>query len=215
MLKLTRLAAAVATTCVVASAPALAQSLPIVGGVTSVSLVAAPVLSGAGLSVGGLGAAQISPGSDGTPLAYFPVTGGSIDTVSFAGSIEHAGSGLSLSNASATVDLTNFVIDTSTGFLSGNVAVGATALGVVPLFSLGSSGIAIAPFSLSLTPEAGAALATVFGIPNLAGALIGNANSIPITAPIPEPATWMSMLLGLGLVGAAMRRRRAANEGQA
>lgn len=214
MMKLSRLAAAVATTCVVASVPALAQSLPIVGGVTSVSLVAAPVLSGAGLSVGGLGSAQISPGSNGIPLAYFPVTGGSIDTVSFAGGIQHAGSGLSLSNASTTVNLTDFVIDTTTGFLTSNVAVGGTALGMLPLFSIGNSGIPIAPFSLSLTPDAGLALVALFGIPNLAGALIGNANSIPITAPIPEPATWLSMLAGLGLMGAAMRRRRAANEAQ-
>ena len=209
-MKLSPLAAAVATTCTLLATPALAQSLPIVGGVTSVTLTSAPALTGLGLGVGGLGSALISPGSAGTPLAYFPVTGGSIDTVSFAGSIEHAGSGLSLSNATATVNLTDFVIDTVGGTLSGSVAVGASSLGVVPLFTLGSSGNAVAPFSLSLTSAAAGALTTVFGVPDLTGFLIGNANTIPITAAVPEPATVLSMLAGLGLIGVAMRRRQVA-----
>lgn len=214
-MKLSHLAAAVAVAATVSATPALAQSLPIVGGVTSVSLTSAPALTGLGLSVGGLGTATISPGSAGTPLAYFPVTGGSINTATFAGSIQHTGSGLSLSTPSTTVNLTNFVIDTVGGTLSGNVAVGATSLGVVPLFNLGSSGIAVAPFSLSLTSAAAGALSTVFGVPNLTGFLIGNANTIPVTV-VPEPATVLSMLAGLGLIGATVyRRRRAANDERA
>jgi hypothetical protein len=215
-MKLSHLAAAVAVACTVSATPALAQSLPIVGGVTSVSLTSASALTGLGLSVGGLGTAEISPGSAGTPLAYFPVTGGSIDTATFAGSIQHTGSGLSLSTATTTVNLTNFVIDTVAGTLSGNVAVGATNLGVVPLFNLGSSGIAVAPFSLTLSSAAAGALSTVFGVPNLTGFLIGNANTIPITSAVPEPATVLSMLAGLGLIGVALqRRRRAANDERA
>lgn len=207
-MKLSVLAAVVVSAFAAAAAPAYAQSLPIVGGTTSVSLVSAPTLSAAGLSVGGLGSAQLSPGSDGIPLAYFPVTGGTLNTATFAGTIQHAGSGLSLSTAAATVNLSNFVIDTGAGLLSGNVAVGGTALGVVPLFSLGSSGIATAPFSLSLTSAAAGALSSVFGIPNLTGALIGNANTIPITAAVPEPATYLSLAAGLGLLALTLRRRR-------
>ncbi len=210
-MKLSTLATAVALTSTLSAAPALAQNLPIVGGITSVSLTSASALAGLGLSVGGLGSATISPGSTGTPLAYFPVTGGSINTDSFAGSILHAGSGLSLSTSAATVNLTNFVINTVSGTLSGNVAVGATNLGVVPLFNLGSSGIAVAPFSLSLTSAAAGALSTVFGVPNLTGFLIGNANTLPITSAVPEPATVLSMLAGLALIGATLRRRQAAN----
>lgn len=33
---------------------------------------------------------------------------------------------------------------------------------------------------------------------------------VTIGAPLPEPATWMTMLLGFGLAGAALRRRRKA-----
>ena len=36
-----------------------------------------------------------------------------------------------------------------------------------------------------------------------------NATSSPVTAAVPEPATWAMMLLGFGAVGYAMRRRRA------
>ncbi len=213
-MKLSHLAAAVATTCTLLATPALAQSLPIIGGVTSVTLTSAPALTGLGLGVGGLGSAIISPGSAGTPLAYFPVTGGSIDTVSFAGSIEHAGSGLSLSTAAVTLNLTNFVIDTVGGTLSGNAAVGSTALGVVPLFNLGSSGVAVAPFSLSLTSAAAGALTALFGVPDLTGFRIGDANTIPVTV-VPEPATVLTMLAGLGLIGVMLRRRQAANQDRA
>ncbi len=209
------LAAAAALSFGLASAPAFAQSLPIVGGVTSVSLVAAPTLTAAGLTVGGLGTAQISPGSAGIPLAFFPVTGGSLDTATFAGSIQHSGSGLFLSNSSATVNLRDFVIDTVGGTLTGQVSVGSTVLGAVPLFTLGSSGVATAPFSLSLTAAAAGALSQVFGIPNLTGAVIGNANTIPITSAVPEPATVLSLLVGLGLIGLSVTRRRAANEDRA
>jgi hypothetical protein len=209
-MKTSFLAATAAAAMTFPAAQALAQALPITGGITSVALVSAPVLTGAGLAVGGLGSAQLSPGSTGIPLAYFPVTGGSINTASFAGSIQHDGSGLSLTSSSASVDLTNFVIDTVSGLLSGNVATGGSSLGVVPLFNIGASGVASAPFSLTLTAAAAGALSTVFGIPNLTGALIGNANTVPITTAVPEPKTVLSMLAGLGLIGWSLRRRRSA-----
>jgi hypothetical protein len=33
--------------------------------------------------------------------------------------------------------------------------------------------------------------------------------TLPVAAPIPEPATWLMMIAGMGLVGATMRRRKA------
>jgi hypothetical protein len=191
-----------------AAGTAHAQALPITGGLTSVRLVAAPVLFGAGLSVGTVGTAVVSPGSDGIPIAYFGVTGGSIDTASFAGRIEHDGSGLRLSSNSASVSLTDFVIDTTTLLLSGDVTIGSTVLSDVPLFNISLSGIAATPYSLALTAAAAGALSTVFGIPNLTGATTGLANTIPITTAIPEPATVASMLAGLALLGMTLGRRR-------
>lgn len=34
---------------------------------------------------------------------------------------------------------------------------------------------------------------------------------VDLTGAVPEPATWMTMILGFGVVGAAMRRRKVAN----
>jgi hypothetical protein len=33
-------------------------------------------------------------------------------------------------------------------------------------------------------------------------------DNVEISAPVPEPGTWLTMLLGFGVVGAALRRRR-------
>jgi PEP-CTERM motif len=202
-------AAAAATSLVLASAPALAAPLPVVGGTTSVKLTAAPVFTGAGLSVGPVGTATVSPGSDGVPVAYFAVTGGTFDTGSFAGSIEHTGSGLSLTSSSASVSLTNFVIDTSALVLSGDVAFGTTSLADVPLFNIGLSGSPFLPFTLTLTSQAAGALTAIFGVPDLTGVTAGLANTVPITTAVPEPATVLSMLAGIGLMSLTLSRRRA------
>jgi hypothetical protein len=37
-------------------------------------------------------------------------------------------------------------------------------------------------------------------------------NSIKVTSGVPEPTTWMTMILGFGVVGAALRRRRGATK---
>jgi hypothetical protein len=188
----------------------VAQALPIVDGFTSVRLDAAPTLVGAGVSLGLLGSALLSPGSNGIPLAYFPITGGAIDTATFAGSIEHAGSGLSLTRAGTTVNLSDFVIDTVGGQLTGKVNIGATTLTDVSLFSIGLTGSPAAPFSLSLTATAAGALSSALGVPDLTGVQIGAANTLPITAAVPEPSTYAAMLGGLGVLGWVASRRRKA-----
>jgi hypothetical protein len=203
-------AAAALLAALAAPAAVHAQALPIVGGVTSVTLTAAPTLTTLGVGFGTLGTASASPGSDGIPLVYFPVTGGSIDTASFAGSIEHDGSGLSLSSGGTTVNLTDFVIDTVALTLTGQVAVvDGPALGAVPIFNLGFSTNPVSPFTLSLTAAAAGAITTVFGLPDLTGVTLGTANTIPITTAVPEPATYAAMLAGLALVALTLARRRA------
>ncbi len=199
--------ASAAAVALLGTAAAQAAPLPITGGTTAVTLTSAGALTGLGLGVASLGTATITPGSAGTPIAYFGVTGGSIDTASFAGRIEHAGSGLRLFTSSASIDLTNFVIDTTSNVLSGSVSFGSTALSAVPLFTIGASGVITSPFSLTLTGTAAGALSSVFGVGNLTGTVIGTANTVPIAA-VPEPATVASMLAGLALIGGVMSRRK-------
>jgi hypothetical protein len=207
-MKFLRFVAGLLSSLVIASGAA--HALPIVGGITVVKLTSAPVLGGADVSVGVLGSALVSPGSDGLPLAFFPVTGGAIDTGTFAGSIEHAGSGLSLTKDGTTIELTNFVIDTVSLLLSGDVAFGATTLDDVGLFDIGLSGNAAYPFSLSLTSAAAGALTAVLGLPDLTGLEAGIANSIPITA-VPEASSWLMMGLGLSLLLLFGWKRRQAS----
>jgi PEP-CTERM motif len=208
-MKFSLIATAAAMTFAAASV-AQAAALPIVGGVTSVTVTSAPTLTALGLGFAPLGSAVASPGSAGTPLVYFPVTGGSIDTASFAGTIAHNGSGIRLFNSTASANLTDFLINTSTGVLSGSVAFGTTTLTGVPLFNLSASGVITSPFNLTVTAAAGGALSTIFGIPNITGAVLGTANTIPITTAVPEPATVASMLAGLALMGGMLARRRSA-----
>lgn len=195
-----------------AAGTAQAQALPIVGGFTSVRLDAAPTLTSAGVSVGVLGSALFSPGSNGIPLVYFPITGGAIDTATFAGSIQHDGSGLSLTRAGTTVNLGNFVIDTVGNQLSGRVTIGATTLENVSLFNIGLTNSPAAPFSLSLTGTAAGALTSALGLPELTGVQVGSASTLPITAAVPEPSTYAAMIGGLGVLGLVARRRTKAEK---
>lgn len=186
-----------------------AHALPIIDGWTAVQLTSAPTLVGAGLGVAPLGSALVSPGSAGIPVAYFEVTGGAIDTATFAGKIEHEGSGLALSNGATTVKLENFIINTVALSLSGDVTVGATTLPDVALFAIGLSGSPAYPFSLALTAGAAGALSQFLGVPDLTGAQIGIASTTPVTSAVPEASTYLLMMAGLGAVGFVARRRSA------
>jgi hypothetical protein len=190
-----------------------ARALPLAGDQTIVLLTSAGLLDSVGISVAGSGTAVVALDVAGRPEALFPITGG--DLTGLAGTIEHEGSGLVLSQGATDLPLGNFLIDTTQLLLFGD-----TPLGNVPLFDIGlctnlagtaaecvdgDGSVLLDGFKLSITSTAAGALSQVFGLPDLTGAQIGVAR---IDARVvPEPGT--AMLLGLGLAGAALRGRGA------
>lgn len=180
--------------------PASAQN--IVGGNTAVTLTSAPTLTSLGLSVAPTGSAKVALNGSGLPVATFPITGGSIDGTTGAALIEHNGSGLQFTSGSNSLSIYDFLINTSTDLVSGGATANGSILGSVPLFSIGSGD------SLLLTSQASGAFSSVFGVNIAAGTQIGTAQVNPITAPVPEPKTWLMMLLGFGILGLAIRNKR-------
>jgi hypothetical protein len=178
------------------------QAAVITGGMTDVVLTSADVLSGLSVTVTPLGSATIQPTTP-SPTAVFPITGGSIGPSGAL--IQHDGSGLELSTATASIDLENFLIDTAGGVVDGLVTIGAgPPVGVVALFTLGTGTSPTMNIPLTLTSGAADALNTVFfpagGGPFSTATQIGIASTFPTTA-VPEPATWGMILLGFTGLG--------------
>ncbi|MBC7442959.1 MAG: hypothetical protein H7311_10665 [Ramlibacter sp.] len=125
------------------AAPKALASIPALTGVdTAVLLDAdfAAALTSLGLTPGTVGTATLTDGS-----LHFPITGGNVDYYDpeesyrpfVQGSIEHEGSGFSLTAGDTVVELTNFTIDPGTSKLFGDVTVnGASAATQVLLFNL-------------------------------------------------------------------------------
>ena len=123
--------------------PKAVASIPALSGVdTSVLLDAdfAAALTTLGLTPGTVGTATLTDGS-----LHFPITGGNVDYYDpeedyrpyVQGSIEHEGSGFSLTAGDTVVELTNFTIDPGTSKLFGDVSVnGESAATQVLLFNL-------------------------------------------------------------------------------
>lgn len=126
-----------------AAAEAPLASIPSLHGVdTAVLLDAdfAAALGTLGLTPGTVGTATLEEGS-----LHFPITGGNVDyydpngTVRpyVQGSLEHEGSGFSLTAGDTVVELTNFTIDPGTSELFGDVTVnGESAATQVKIFDL-------------------------------------------------------------------------------
>ncbi len=123
--------------------PTPLASIPSLSGVdTAVLLDAdfAAALESLGLTAGTVGTATLEEGS-----LHFPITGGNVDYYDPAedyrpfvqGSIEHEGSGFSLTAGDTVVELTNFTIDPATSELFGDVTVnGESAATQALLFDL-------------------------------------------------------------------------------
>ena len=128
----------------------------------------------------GLGVAPVAPGTltapNGVYQVAFPITKVK------KGRIAHAG-GLEFTKAAAgDVEITRFVVDTNTGFLTAKTEVNGKNVGRIPVFKLGptqavSEGVVPAcagvAAGLSLTSQAAAAL----GVPS--GTFVGDACVVP------------------------------------
>jgi hypothetical protein len=94
-------------------------------------------LTGAGIGVEPLGAAQVSQSAGGDVTFAFPITEGWLKASGPSARIEHRG-GLSFSDGRTTVSVRAFVIDTSKGVLTARV-VGAGVR--IPLLQLGLANV--------------------------------------------------------------------------
>ena len=101
---------------------------------------------------------------------------------------------------SATVG--NFVINTGTGTVSGNVNGGSESVTLFDLDPNADGGI-----GLDISEELAGALTSVFDAPNLTGAQFGIANT-PVS-PVPLPAGAPLLIVALGAL-AYVRRKQAA-----
>lgn len=202
-----------------AIAPDTAHAAPIVGGITEVRLDAAPVLTSLDITPGLIGTAsildtpEILPGVI-VPLVGFPITGGTANGNLI---IAHDGSGLTLSRDTngtdpdgvVVVSLANFVIDTGSLALTGDVSVDGTGVGSLPLFIITATGNADFPFALNLSFDAATALNSSLGVTAFTeGLTVAVATTAPeVLAEVPVPAT--ALLFGAAIAPLLAWRRRA------
>lgn len=186
-----------------AAAPASAAST-VVGGTTSVTLTAAPTLTSAGITVTPTGSAMAMV-SGSIPTVTFPITGGTKNDSTGALLLYHDGSGLLFSNGTNSLATSNFVVDTASMLVSGNVSAtigGMTSdLGTASLFNI------VGGNTLTLTSTASDAFSNLFKANLPAGTAVATVAINAQTGAVPEPGTWMMMLVGFGGMGLAVRRR--------
>lgn len=127
--------------------------------------------SALGLQIARVGDAKLSKKG----LARFSIPSAELDLATIAGEILHTG-GLRLSDGTVTVELTQFIIDTTgvTPILTGLVKVDGSVVSRIPLFTVAlpilstplpsSNKLTISGANLSLTDTAATALNGAFGV---------------------------------------------------
>jgi hypothetical protein len=176
------------------------------------SLVAITMAAAATLGAASAEAATFPVGSP-----NFTATAGAGGT--FSGAFKNTGIA-----AGEFSDTFTFTLPTS-GLGSGTVTTSVTDLGSVN--DLDFTSVTINGFAalLTKTNEGRFEVAFVNNVPIVAGELNrlvvnglsrgngaygGQATFTPVNSAVPEPATWAMMIMGFGVVGYAMRRRRTA-----
>ena len=158
---------------------AYSKTQAILGGNTAVTLTSAATLESLGVTVAPLGTADLDT-SGATPIAEFPITGGTEGPGAGNDVILHQGSGLELSDSTGTLDLSDFRIDTANGVIDANVTADGQSAGNLAVFDIGSDGT-----TLTLTAAAASAADTVLGTTALSSSVeIGTAAPSPVISPL-------------------------------
>ena len=134
------------------------------------------VLVGAGVVPAPIAPATVTSGGD----FSFPITGGRNDVTTFAGEIRHSG-GISLTKGMDVLELTDFTINVDGDPDLTAVVNGGDRVSVLDL-DLSGLTVAVDPLDITLgnvaaniSADAAAALSATFGLPDVTGALLGNA----------------------------------------
>ncbi len=160
-----------------------ADTKPIIGGETGVTLSSAATLASLGVEVSPLGSATVDTSAP-DPIALFPITGGTVGPGDGVSVILHQDSGLELSSGSDQVSLRDLLIDTQNHVVDANVTVNGTAVGNVPVFDIAND------LTLNLTQQSATVLADTFGSGAFTpGLTVGSADPHPIGLPV-GPAFW-------------------------
>lgn len=147
-----------------AATTAAPTTLALTGEGTTLTLDAATagVLTGNDIAV-----APLDPATAGDDGITFPITGGSVEAESLAGTIEHSG-GLVFTAGGTELELTDFVIDTVAGTLSATAGGSQVAILDVDPSGLQRSDdmgtIVIDGLTVSLSADGAAALNQTFGV---------------------------------------------------
>ena len=202
-------------TALVVGSAGIGRATPIgtVNGSTQLNVTSLGALTNLGVTVAPTGTAQVvTIPSLPSPIVFYPVTSVDLDS----GEIFHAGAVLDLTTT-ATVSLSDFVVDAGAGFVFANVGrpfdPGLTG---APIFSInktcsvadpcvGLDGTStISGLELIVTAAAAGVLVADLGIPDLTGVSVAVANSS--FTLVPEPGMGCLMLTGLMILGVVARR---------
>ena len=119
------------------------------------------------LTDNGVEVAPVDPATAGDEGIAFPITGGTVEAESLAGTIEHSG-GLVFSAGGTELEVTDFVIDTTDGVLTATAGGDQIPLLAVDLTALersdDSGTIVLEGIATSLSAEAAIALNDTFGV---------------------------------------------------